>query len=319
MAVFGANIGFLEPPQIERFHASFREAMLIPSDSVLSAPEALARLIESTTEPLAHLTSLIEESWHLHMAEASATIAIAAEASTAIARWNEQMAKVLAPVAHLSAQFAEALAPFLEEQRVAEVILGLGLLPHAEMIRLLANIEKPSEGKVNEISQRIALDLWPKVRPQLGLSLDDCLSDQKIFCSFSDIIRAHDAGLYQLTIPAAASVIERAVRLAQRHEPKPNKPIHWLEVELRELPCTHVHSWRVLSVLTEQTYANCRTDAEADTIPYPNRHAAAHGFGARRSNVVDSFNAVMAAHFIITAASAFEKYTRVRSGPFAYQ
>lgn len=326
MVIFPADIGAIKSSEIERLHESLRRAMSIHADTMAQVREANTRMTVSMIEPTAHVTRMAEEiaaqiaetfapiaRWNEQMAEVLEPVARwseqIAEAIGPITRWGEQMTEVLAPVAAWGEHLAEALAPFLEEQRVAQVILHLGLLPHAEMIRLLAGIEKPSEENVTETAERIAVDLWPKLRPILELSLSDCLDDEKIFRSFNELVRAHDAGLYQLTTPAAASVIERAVRLAQRHGTKTNTPIHWLEVELLELPCTHVRSWRVLSVLSEQTYAHCRTDAEADTIQYPNRHAAAHGFGARTSTVVDSFNAVMAAHFVITAASAYEKYT----------
>lgn len=176
------------------------------------------------------------------------------------------------------------------------------------MIKLLANIDLP-EGNVSEVSEWIAVELWPRLRDQLELSFDDCLCDQKIFANFGELVRAHDAGLYGLTIPGAASVIERAVRVAQRHAQRVSKPIQWLDADLRELPCSHVRSWRVLSIVMEQTFAQCWTDTQADTIQYPNRHAAAHGLGAKVSGVVDNLNAVMLAHFVITAAWAFEKHT----------
>jgi hypothetical protein len=261
-----------EPVEIERF----RETILAVTESVTRMQEPFARLAESMEEPLARFTRFAES-----MAEP-------------FARWAESMEKVLAPLA--------------EEHRVAQVILELGFIPHAELFKLFANVDKPSDVRVGEISQQLALDFWPKVRPRLELSLGDCLGDQKIFCSFNEIVRAHDSGLYQLTTPGAASVIERAARLAQRHWSKTEKPSQWLEADLCELPCTHVRGWRALSVLIEQTFMDCWNDAEADAIPYPNRHAAAHGFGARISSVVDSLNAVLAAHFVITAAAAFEEY-----------
>lgn len=350
MAVFGVDIGSIQPQQIERLYASFREATSIPTDSMLHAQEPLARLTESVAATRAHFTRLTDQlkSWHQQMAgtfqhiahvneqmidsfvsaarwneemaEILAPSARIAEALGSVARWNEettetfacwkkQLAQILAPVAPWSEHLAEALEPFRQEQRVAQIILELGLLPHSEMIEAVANMELP-EGKTSEVSEQIAMDFWAKKRPQLELSLDECLGDQKIFISFSELLRAHDTGLYQLTMSGASSVIERAVRLAQRQGRKANKPIRWLDADLRELPCTHVRSWRVLSIVMEQTFAQCWTDAEADDIQYPNRHACAHGLGARISNVVDSLNAVMIAHFVITAALAFDKHTR---------
>jgi hypothetical protein len=51
-------------------------------------------------------------------------------------------------------------------------------------------------------------------------------------------------------------------------------------------------------------------DSSADETPYPQRHAAAHGFGTKISNTVDSMNSVLLAHFVITTASVFQAYTR---------
>ncbi|MGB7098916.1 MAG: hypothetical protein WBD95_09125 [Xanthobacteraceae bacterium] len=299
MAVFGADS--IARVEYELLQERLREAIWISSDRVADLREALACFSESAAEPVAHLVRLTEQvaSWNAHMAEIFAPIA----------RWNEQMTEMLKPVARLSEHLVEVLEPFLEGQRVAQTILELGLLPNAEMIELVTDMGLP-EGAISEVSEWIALDFWPKLRPQLELSLEECLGDQKLFVSFSELVHAHDHGFYQLTIPSAASVIERAVRSAQRHGQKVSKPMRWLDANLRELPCTHVRSWRVLSIVMEQTFAQCWTDAEADTIRFPNRHAAAHGLGAKLHGVVDSLNAVLLAHFVITAALAFEKHTR---------
>jgi hypothetical protein len=212
----------------------------------------------------------------------------------------------LAPLPHF-----DLAAPWIEEQRWAAVSLELGFVPHEALLEFLPNVKRPSDdAEGSDAAERLAGDLWPEIRPRLELSLDDCLGDQKIFQSFGDLLRAHDAWLYQLTTPGAASVIERVARLAQKHQRRVTTS-EWLENGVGDLPGSSLSgglgTW---VVLRDETYRNCWADTEADDIPFPNRHAAAHGFGARISNARDSLNALLLAHFAIKAAFAFERFTR---------
>lgn len=225
-------------------------------------------------------------------------------------RFAQNMAGVIGPWAD---GLEKLLAPFEEDRRVAQLISELGLVPHIEMFELVANVKIPTDAVLGEVAQQIAQDFWPTLRPRLELSLDDCLGDQKLFHHYCEIVSAHNAGFYQLTTPGAASVIERAARLAQRHGAKVQKPYDWLESDVCDLPINQVPGWRALSVLIEQTFLDCWNDADADAIRYPNRHAAAHGHGSRIFGVIDSLNAVLVAHFVVVAAAACEKYAAARS------
>jgi len=228
--------------------------------------------------------------------------------AASVASWKGNIFDVNAKIDRCVANLTDLLAPLAEEQRVAELSLKLGFVPHAEIMKLLGSAKLP------ENSEELAHYFWPKLLPQLHLSQADCLCDQKIFSTFSEMIKAHDVQLYQLTTPGAVIVIERAARLTQaRCAARAKRPVQSLEAEILELPCTYVRSWRVLAIVVEHVFRQCRSDADADTFKYPNRHAAAHGFGAKASSVVDSLNAVMAAHFVIVAASAVQRHATERS------
>jgi hypothetical protein len=209
------------------------------------------------------------------------------------------------------AAFAETIAPVVEEQRIRKWILDLGFVPHAVLLDHLGNVEKPSHLTIDEFSQALADEVWPKVRASLQLSIEDCLGDPRIFRTFDEIIRAHEAGLYQLTAPSAFFVIERAARLAQR-DPQRKKTFDWLKNGLGDLTLYDVPTqWRsgwteVWALLYEKTFCHVQTDDDADSFPFPHRHASAHGIGGKINDKRDSINCVLLAHFVISAAAAFQ-------------
>jgi hypothetical protein len=196
------------------------------------------------------------------------------------------------------------------EERVAKIILEVGFAPHPEMFDVFSDQTLPADVTMSVFSQTLANSLWPKLRSRLELSLADCLSDEKLFHTFNDLMKAHDSGLYQITIPAAVLVIERAALVAQRH--REAKTMKWLDAEIGKLPCTALprSSWRIWSILLEYMFAQCWSDVQADAIPFPNRHASAHGRGKRLASIVDSLNAVLMAHFVIASAAAFDHYKK---------
>ncbi|MFZ0494827.1 MAG: hypothetical protein WBE80_14305 [Methylocella sp.] len=211
--------------------------------------------------------------------------------------------------------FSKIIAPALEETRIRKRISDLGFVPHAILFKHLGNVEKPSYLTIDEFSQALADEVWPKVKASLQLSIEDCLGDLKIFRTFDEIIRAHEAGLYQLTAPSAFFVIERAARLAQQDLQKPKKTIDWLATGVGGLQWDALspqwrRGWRVWAVLCEHSFSQCWADASADDSPYPQRHAAAHGYGTKVYSAVDSMNNVLLAHFVIIAASAFQANER---------
>lgn len=214
-------------------------------------------------------------------------------------------------VAKQSQAFSNGISLALEETRTWERILALGFVPHAALFKYLGNVEKPSHLTIDEFSQALADEVWPEVKASLQLPIEDCLGDLKVFRTFDEIIRAHDVSLYQLTAPSAFFVIERASRLAQQGLQKPERTIDWLSTGLGSLPFHALpyqwrRGWRVWAVLCEHSFSQCWADASADDSPYPQRHAAAHGYGTKVYSAVDSMNNVLLAHFVIIAASAFQ-------------
>ncbi len=216
------------------------------------------------------------------------------------------------------AAFDETLAPVREEQRIRERISDLGFVPHAVLFKHLGNVGRPSHLTTDEFSQALADEAWPKVKASLQLSMEDCLGDEKIFRTFGEIIRAHEAGLYQLTEPGAFHVIERAARLAQLG-PKRKKTFDWLKNGLGDMtPYDVPTQWRrgwteVWALLYEKTFCDVRTDEDADTLSFPHRHASAHGIGGKINGTRESLNCVLLAHFVISAAAAFQSLARDES------
>jgi len=212
------------------------------------------------------------------------------------------------------AGFAETLAPVVEEQRIQKRIMDLGFVPHAVLFNHLENVEKHSGVAIDDFSQALAGEIWPKVKGSLRLSMDESLADEKLFCTFDEMIRAHEAGLYQLTAPSAFFVIERAVRLVRQDAEKKAPTKDWFYRGLDDLPFYVLSpQWRrgwfgVWEILREHSFAYCRDDSSADETPFPQRHAAAHGFGTKIYNSVDSINNVLLAHMVITTASVFQAY-----------
>lgn len=209
------------------------------------------------------------------------------------------------------ARFQEISATLVEEHRLEETIIRFGFVPHGELYEYFAELTRSEAGGTTENSEALANNIWRKIRPKLELALEGCLGDQRLFFTYADMLRAHEAGLYQLMAPNAVFAIERAAQLAQRNGAVSQKTFEWVN-GLGELPCAALpRGWRAWVVLYENTFKSCWADADADAIPYVNRHAAAHGRGTKLLSVVDSLNAIFLAHFAITAAGAFEAYTRV--------
>jgi hypothetical protein len=209
----------------------------------------------------------------------------------------------------------EVMAPLAREFQLGRAASELGFVPHAELLAYVAELKERRDQETGEKSALVlATKIWPDLESKVGLPLDACLGDQKLFLTYAEMLRAHEGGLYQLMASNGVVVIERAALLAQKHVSK-LRTAEWVS-ELGELPCTEIpYGWAVWGVLTESTFKSCWGDEEADAIPFLNRHAAARGRGAKLFNIIDSLNVVLLAHFAITAASAFEAYTRPQDVP----
>jgi len=251
------------------------------------------------------------------------------ESSNALAKEiNAFISEIIKPIADMQRTFAsmveeqyasaihcqqtfdsmsDIIEPILVELRKSEALKNLGLVPHPTLHQYTDEILARSQSGAQVASEETVADVWRVLRPQLRRSLDDCLGDEKTATMFNQLMRAHEAGLYDLTAPGAASLIERAARLAQVGC-APIKTKTWMEDRVADVPASELRAGvPIWQVLKEQTFAGCSDDTTADGMTYLNRHAAAHGLGARVSNQVDSLNAVLLAHFAVLAAKAVKR------------
>lgn len=199
-----------------------------------------------------------------------------------------------------------ALSRLVEHGRVIYLSEQLGVVAHVEVLTFLSE----QKAEITDGAAEIAPLLWGSVRPRLALTRDECLGDERTFEVFRDMMRGHEERLYQLTVPAAASAIERVARIAQHNEPQRLTTAAWLETRVADSLAIDARGWLALSTLTGKTFATCWSDGEADAIRFPNRHAAAHGMGSRLYSELDSLNAILLTHFVIMAASELGKTLR---------
>jgi hypothetical protein len=204
----------------------------------------------------------------------------------------------------------EMLLRLAEEKRIAEFILELGFVPHGELWGYISDVEVPVDSDLAEFSSRLVAEIWPELRSRLALSVEDCFGDAKLYATFQQMIDAHDEGLHEMTLLALPSAIERAVDKARQHSEK-GRTFDWIRVEVAKLPVGAVggiRGYRVWKILLDHTFADCWSDAEADAVPYPNRHASAHGKGSQIATAIHSLNAILLTHFVITVAKAVYDY-----------
>lgn len=220
---------------------------------------------------------------------------------------------------------SELFCRLAEEEQVAEFIVQLGFVPHGELWEYLARLE--TEGlKPNPISsQQLVLEVWPQLRPRLTLTNDQCLGDKRLTALFEQMLQSHEAGLFELCMCALPAGIERAINLANT----PGETIRtfdWIKSEVASIPLQYIggiKGYRFWRILVEQTFAQCWTDQDAESRKYPNRHAAAHGIGAKLATNVDSLNAILLVHFVIRLASSVKRYrtsqSHIRTDPVSTQ
>jgi hypothetical protein len=237
-----------------------------------------------------------------------------AAARLTMAKFQEEFLSTIAAaqksIDALNGRFRETHAILAEDIRITDMISDLGFVPHIELRRQIEYSIEPIDSDQKAFAESIAKEIWPELRRRLQLQTDECLPDEKILDSFAEMLQAHEFGLYQLIMPAAVQVIERSVLLAKGSHARDRKIFNWLKDDAAHLPCPDgIHGYRVWLILVERTFANCGSDLDADALDYPNRHAAAHGFGAKTATIVDSLNAILITHFVValTSEAHFER------------
>jgi hypothetical protein len=267
----------------------------------LARLQVFARSMTAELQQLRHLIPVFRpdpllESLHRQLADQAAAhhqqfsaLFAAVEAATASLRPSADMIRRLA-----------------EEERVADFIRELGFVPHGELWEHLADLDKPASTHLPGFTERLASEIWPTLRPRLQLSQDACLGDAKLALTFEQLMLAHEAGWHEIALSTVPTVLERAINVVRQPGEK-DRTSDWIEHEVGVLPIECVggmRGYRVWQILIDHTFASCWSDAEADAKKYPNRHASAHGIGLKLASNVDSLNAVLLAHFVITMAKA---------------
>jgi hypothetical protein len=191
--------------------------------------------------------------------------------------------------------YGDAFKKLSEDERIANVILDLGFVPHGELWVHFADIEFDED--------------------------EACMHDEKLARHFEQMLAAHDAGLYEVVRAAMPGVLERAMRVAFAPD-EPPKIGKWIKQDVGYLSPADfggIKGYRVWKILVQHTFAPFEKDEDADAIRFPNRHSAAHGGGRQIANVIDSLNAVLLSHFVIELANV-QKIVReadvaYRTGP----
>lgn len=238
---------------------------------------------------------------------------IASDFSASLAPYQSQFQAISRAIESATAALrpqGEMLLRLAEEQRVAQFILELGFVPHGELWEHISEIERPDGADLADFSERLIGEIWPELAMKLALEMPNCMNDAKLHAIYAQMLAAHEAGLHEMVLNSVPTVLERAVSLARGPGEK-MRTFEWLETEVSELPINLAggyRGYRVWKILIDHTFAGCWTDAEADASKYPNRHAAAHGKGTRAASRVDSLNAILLTHFVITTAKAIRDY-----------
>ena len=216
-----------------------------------------------------------------------------------------RIARALAPSAEALHSNGEAALLHAEDQRIADLVLRLGFVPHGELWHDFAEIDETGMD-AREFALRTAEQIWPGLRSRLALTRQDCLNDDRLFAEFGEMLRGHDNGLFGLARNSLPAVIGRAIRCVRRPN-EPSRECEWLRREVGKLPIAVVggfRSFRVWKILFDKTFDSCWADVDANAIGFPNRHALAHGYGSLVATAIDSLNAILLAHFVIDLTKA---------------
>lgn len=199
-----------------------------------------------------------------------------------------------------------------EDERIANIILELGFVPHGELWIHFADVEF-DEDEATAFACQLAHDCWGELKPALVLDNESCMHDEKLAKHFEQMLAAHDADLYEVVRAAMPGVLERAVRVAFAPD-EPPKLNEWIKHGVGNLSPADIggiKGYRVWKILVQHTFASFKNDEDADAIQFPNRHSAAHGGGRQVANVIDSLNAILLSHFVIELANVQKKVREV--------
>lgn len=215
-----------------------------------------------------------------------------------------QLSKTLLPL--------DKLNWLIEEERAADLIDGFGFVPHGEMWAFVAD-ENLTGAEAEGFAEQLAIRVWPQLRLRLAVSLSDCLNDKRLLEMYTQMLAAHEASLFESVRSISAGIIERVTTLARTATGSQLRTYEWLRDEIGSLPMHAIGGltgYRVWRVVTQHVFSQCRTDDDADSNRFPNRHAASHGWGAETATVIDSLNNILLAHFVITAAASAVAFRR---------
>ncbi len=207
-----------------------------------------------------------------------------------LAALHEQVSGLLAALPPIDPAFAQRL---VELQQFETAMERMGLVAHPILLEL--HKARPDIVDVD----RLATDTWEELRGKLA-RIAAQFGDARAAAVFEDMIAAHEARLYELVPIAAASLMERILGLVRR-DGTPKKRDEWLESVVGRLSPWQLGGLpgiRVYQILLKHTFVQCWADSTADSMPYMNRHALAHGRGTKRATVRDSLNSLLLAHFV---------------------
>jgi hypothetical protein len=305
---------------LARFDQSRLNAVKFDTNSILSAE--IQRLEKQTETARCHLKSLgsgiaaelrrLQESMAVFRVDPKLTRAVS-DFSSSLKHFQPQfqaISKAIEIAAGRLRPAADILQRLAEDERIAQFILDLGFVPHGEIWDYIIEIDRPESSDIASFSEQLVCQIWPKLAQNLRLEMQKCMGDAKLYETYSQMLAAHSTGLYEMVMNSVPTVLERSVSLARR-DGEPIRTFEWLKTEVAELPIYLAggsRGYRVWEILIDHTFASCWKDADADATRYPNRHAAAHGIGKRVASNIDSLNAILLTHFVITTAHAVREY-----------
>ena len=207
--------------------------------------------------------------------------------------------------------FPWSLPPLVNPKaRVAE---ELGWVVHRTLPTTV--LEDASEDNLDEAIMTHYKERWAEVRREIELATGGYLIDEDSKETMSQILSAHEYGLYRLVPVAIMVEIERAVRvhlygeLVGRHLDIKGKIVD----EISELPISALQDITSVIVqhetLENHLYEHIDDDSDRSRFaenPIPNRHAAIHGL-VPYSTEKSSLNSIFLADFVLQMITEIKK------------
>ena len=194
--------------------------------------------------------------------------------------------------------------------RVAE---ELGWVVHRTLPTTV--LEDASEDNLDEAIMTHYKERWAEVRREIELATSGYLIDEDSKETMSQMLSAHESGLYRLVPVAMMVEIERAVRvhlygqLVGRHLDIKGKIVD----EISELPISAFQDITSGTIqhetLENHLYEHIDDDSDRSQFaenPIPNRHAAIHGL-VPYSTEKSSLNSIFLADFVLQMITEIKK------------